>query len=105
MAGAATRATTPRSTTPARRDSARALAACRQQIAWLRTQIQDVDTNLADLVRTANRIGDASDWRDPRLSALDETISFWRNRYRGLCNQRRDAQARLISLQAVAQRL
>lgn len=92
-------AVTLRSAPPSATPSA--IAACRQQIKWLGGQMQDVDTNLADLVRTANRMGEASDWRDPRLPALDETITFWRNRYCGLCDQRRDAQARLIRLQSL----
>ncbi len=47
----------------------------------------DVDANVESLTHTYVMMGDASDWSDARLPELDETITFWRNRYLALAHQ------------------
>ena len=74
----------------------------RVHIAWLSGQVEDVDANVASMTHTYSEMGEQSDWTDARLPQLDETISFWKNRYEALLSQLRDARARLMSLQAQA---
>lgn len=80
------------------------MAQCRAQIAWLDTQARDVDDNLASLTHTACQIGEASHWQDTRLSALDETIHYWKGRYLALTQQISVVSARVAALTLVSAR-
>ena len=72
----------------------------RTHLTWLSGQMRDVDDNLASLKHTYAEMGERSDWADPRLAQLDETIRFWDNRLAALRAQLRDARAYLMSFQA-----
>lgn len=74
------------------------ITACRARITHLRAQAQDIDDDVASLTHTACEMGEASDWCDARLPALNEEISFWQGRYRALLAQITGERARLITL-------
>ena len=74
------------------------IVACRQRITRLRNQAQVIDDDVASMRHTACQMGEASDWQDTRLPALDETITFWVNRYRAVLAQITSERARLITL-------
>lgn len=63
------------------------LAALRRHATWLQREARVVEGNVAQLKAIYVRMGEASDWQDTRLPALDETIRFWQNRYHALIGQ------------------